>query len=278
MMEDSRDWSPILVLAPLQLAAALSMDFVVLFVGLAAMTLCAWINISLNTATWFQRARHASIPVRIVYVITIMVRMASPQEDPQGSGLAVVGYVLALVMALVDVVWIDGAHFVGRRDGTSIEVLHELKNQVFVCMWRGPPYLNSRYTLLEQVCGVSPDEQLRKQSRIMLVAVVQGIVCELVPVSVDVGDALQDATTTQEGGGKDYALPFCGLDVYDDFFYSAKRLMLTDGPAAHGLQDVPERTSLPVRDDSMPSRKAALHKDSGEPSWVDTNVLRVEDF
>jgi hypothetical protein len=227
--EDSTDWSPILAYAPLQVVAAFSMDPLVLFTGIAVMAICVFIGLQMNHATQYHLDRFVSLPFRIVYAILTAYRLFASGALQDGNAVAVVGYLIVLGVIGFDCIAGDVVQFLGRRNGSRLEILRELGNQVFIVKWHGLPHKNPYYDLPDRIIGVPPGEQRSTNSRYMIVAVVQGILCELLPNDENMKVALENLITgrgTPDGQAveKDWLMPFCGLDVFDSINSDLRRL------------------------------------------------------
>jgi len=178
-------------------------------------------------------------------MLAMLVRMSVATGD-NASGMATLAYIGGFLITMFDIVRGDIYQLLGRRQAVNYEVIQPLKNQVMVCRWHGPPHLNPHYVYPEKICGINPREQRSERSRIVLIAVVQGILCELEPFEPDQDQRwFEDAFISSSCSNGDWTLPFCGCDVYDEYAHDYRKLGEIEARKTAGggdwLEDEPKK-------------------------------------
>jgi hypothetical protein len=269
--EDAPDWSPVITLAPLQFLAAFCMDPYTLMMGLFVLALSIFIQLHMNHSNLYQIDRFMSLPFRLLYIIVAFIRLATAEAVQDGNMVASLGYILIIGVLAFDFVMGDARQLLGRRNGSRFEMFRDLGNQVYIVKWHGLPHKNPHYTLPDTIIDVPEKEQRTPNMRYMLVAVVQGILCELLPLDANTklalehvitSRALSDDSTEGSATDKDWWMPFCGLDVFDSIKSDIRRLSAYDKANAVNKLKKEDREDM---DDFMAAR--ARMSTSAQQGW-----------
>lgn len=219
---DPVNFSPLLVLVPMTLLTTLSMDVLVIFLAAPLLLGCYAIDCACNWYKWYWAARHFSLPIRIAYMAAVILSMGMQTAI---TGMQVLGYLLAIGMILVDFAFGDFKQLLGRRVGDYYEIIRPLRNEVFVCRWHGTPRRNPLYRLPERIVGMGVMEQRSEWRHVMLIAVIQGIICELIPIEKEDETWWKDRLfEARKEGKQELILPFCGCDVFDNYYVDLGRI------------------------------------------------------
>jgi len=173
------------------------------------------------------------------YVIVVFIRIVTAEEIKKGNVVALFGYIIILLVLGYDFIGGDLIQFLGRRNGSRYETVRDLGNQVYICKWHGLPHKNPHYILPDSIIDVPEREQRSSNSRYVILAVVQGILCELLPFSEETKLALEHVITQsfvseadKKASDKDWWMPFVGLDVFDSLKSDIRRLTVWEKSTA----------------------------------------------
>lgn len=206
------EWSPALLHAPALFLAVVTADPAVCILGFFHLLWIILVDVMTNSAYRYAYARVFTWPVRMVYFIFLITRMAASEQLT-----AVLGSLGLVLVCLGDFILGDVQSLRAHRLKTYYEVLRVLPNQVVVCRKandiRG--YLHK-----EEITGwPNNDKDHWSVSHVVLVANVMGILAELIPISPDdemaiLSEARRTETSTLRSVGLDVFSATFGEDVY----------------------------------------------------------------
>lgn len=200
-------WSPLMCYVPLVLMVCLTSDLALVVGGIIVVVLTLFIHWFLNTPDLYRIARLASVPIRIAFLVWLIMRVQANQATGTGEALAIVGFVLGFVTCLGEFGLGDGGALKSYRLHCSYEVLRALPNRIFICRRIGAagseqanrdiPPVN------ECVTGMGA-----WQLNYALIADVKGLIVELKPMSQN--DWTEVYEERHIRGHR-----FIGLDIYN---------------------------------------------------------------
>eukprot|EP00928_Gymnodinium_smaydae_P096767 TRINITY_DN8612_c0_g4_i1.p1 TRINITY_DN8612_c0_g4~~TRINITY_DN8612_c0_g4_i1.p1 ORF type:complete len:418 (+),score=74.14 TRINITY_DN8612_c0_g4_i1:160-1413(+) len=221
----NRYWSPLLVFLPLMpLLVSFTLDAAMVVVSVPFLMVQMALDHLTNKFWMFKYSRYISLLLRFPYVILVFVRFNEHLASADVSVLRILGYLCTVLMMLGDFYVGDIKQLQSKRDGAYLEVLNDLENRVFICRWHGPPHANPHYRIPEDICGVPESQQRSSFRHIMIITVIQGIICELEPLS-DADHAWLKMKVVNTNPGEDLEMWYYGCDVYDQVFFNASRVL-----------------------------------------------------
>lgn len=204
-------WSPVMVYFPLIPLTLLADDFVVFALAAFVNLFTLLVSISTSTHRFYFWGRLISLPARLVFLFVALARI-------QGGGLQLLGYAITVIGALVDIGFGDLQLLLRMKHQCSYQITKTLPNQVFVCSRTGhadATLEDDRKPLPEKLTGVkdSGDGMVR------LIANVQGLLVELVPVQAKVDGEMFAVEHEQRAQFPHLGnLKFLGLDLLSPEF------------------------------------------------------------
>jgi hypothetical protein len=199
-------WSSCMVLFPVVPITMISGDTLVLFVTTLLAFLCLAVAVITNRHNLYFWGRPLTIPVRLAYLVFVLVRLSN------GSGLEILGYLAPLILMVIDF-WLGDLSLLGSQRFTCrYDVIRTLPNQVFVCRRDGD---NSRVRERKRTLSEAVTGGMAGDSSLCIIANLQGLLMELSPV-----DREQDGLTFSLEHSKRVADPaigpvrYLGVDIF----------------------------------------------------------------
>lgn len=199
-------WAPVLLHVPMILFLALAADLTVAVVSLTILLLVLFIQWATNSPECYRWSRPIHLPLRLVLLGWIVVRMGA---NSGASAAGLIGFLVALVLCIVEMVLGDGGAICAYRLHCSYEVLQPLPNRIFVCRRHGAAHsadvIGRGNPVDEKISGFG-----HWASDYALIADVKGLIVELRPM-----DAADWKLLFQEKQiDSDAVHRYIGLDVY----------------------------------------------------------------
>lgn len=166
-------WSPAMVYLPLLPLTLIADDSTVFSFSAFVLAFTLIVSIAANGHRFYWWSRFMSLPARLAFVAVVLSRI-------QGGTMQLLGYLLTVFGALIDLGFGDLAAFLAMKHQCSFNVLKTLPNQVYVCGRFGHvDGMEKRRPIPEKITGVSDSGD----GRVCLIANIQGLLIELLPVS-----------------------------------------------------------------------------------------------
>lgn len=199
-------WSPTMVYFPLVPLTLLADDSSVFLFAAFILFFSLLVGIFSNSHTYYWWARCISLPARLAFMVLVLVRSS-------GGAIQLLGYMITLFGALLDLILGDLMAFNSMKMQCSYDVLKTLPNQVLVChriglrdrMAEG----QSRQALPEKLIGMKDPGD----GSMCLIANVQGLLVELVPMSSEDAYILSDEHQKRAQFADLGNLKFVGVDL-----------------------------------------------------------------
>lgn len=184
-------WSSVMLLAPQVFPIVLVGNFLLMTVCLMTFLFNLFVAVHLNHHEWYRAQRLVTLPVRVIFLVVLFDSVSVPSLLNQGKIVNAMGYIIATVMSLLDIVTGDGVALLCRGLECKYEIIRELPNNVWVCKRKdGQPEGSGSTTQAKRdrvkihsgICGVHNwDECLD----LVLIADVHGLLVELVRPNKD---------------------------------------------------------------------------------------------
>lgn len=185
------DRSPVMWFAPTLPLMLLASDTLAFVLGFILLFLCHLISIVTNNHWTYWLTRTLSLPFRIGFVAVLFIRLnAAVSVD----FLVICGFLAPILIFAGDIVMGDLQSLLCLKLTCSYKILRELPNQVFVCQRIGDNERahgrvgddvitrGNRHGLCEEITGVAYDTEGASKVKVTLIANVQGVLVELLPV------------------------------------------------------------------------------------------------
>jgi len=178
-------WSSVMVLAPQLFPIVLAGEITLMIVCLVTFLFCLFVAVQTNHHVWYRAQRLVTLPMRLIFLMTLFNSVSVPDLLNQGKVINVLGYIIAVMMTIVDFTMGDAAVVLCRQMESTYEIVQELPHNVWVCRLSNgqPPATNDvqakreRGVIDKGICGVPNwDECLD----LALIADVHGLIVELV--------------------------------------------------------------------------------------------------
>mmetsp|Transcript_31254 Transcript_31254/g.72887 ORF Transcript_31254/g.72887 Transcript_31254/m.72887 type:complete len:498 (-) Transcript_31254:158-1651(-) len=170
-------WSPVACLAPMAMALGLTADFVQVIICLLTLGLVSAVSKIMNTPDLYRYTRVVTFPLRIGFFVYLCATVST-------SSLTVaLGYLLAIMCAMTDLIMGDGGVFSGIKHECHYEVLRVLPTtRIFMCRRTGAASMSQhrRVPIEEGLTGMGAWE-----SDMAMIADINGLLVELVPLTLD---------------------------------------------------------------------------------------------
>lgn len=201
-------WSPAMIYAPLFPFSLLSGDFTVFYFAGFIFFASLLISLFCNSSRHVAHERAILFPARLIFLVVTLTKI-------QGEALQLLGYVVIILACLFDHIRGDLQVFASMRYRCSYEIIKSLPNQVFVC-WRigdHSQFVGRKHTLLdEHVTGLKDPGD----NSLCLIANVQGLLVELLPVSKEDEEIFKDEHGFRSSDAASGNLLYYGVDMFHD--------------------------------------------------------------
>jgi hypothetical protein len=180
-------WSSAMIYLPVVPFTILASDTTVFVATLLLAGFCMLVSMATNYHQFYFWTRAMTAPVRLVIMIIVLARM-------KGGALNIVGYLIPFCAVLLDFYLGDIKVLCSGQFYCRYELVRALPNQVFICLRKGDNERDRgpRKPLSEKITGVAASGM----NELCLVANLQGLLLELVPVDKEADYPSFDATHT----------------------------------------------------------------------------------
>jgi len=202
-------WAPIMLYVPMILFLSIAADLAAAVAAIVNLTLILFLQWIFNTPELYRWARPVTLFQRLVLLIYLIGRMGVKSGEEGAGATVTVGFVIALMICVLEILLGDGSAVSAYRLHCSYEVLRPLPNRIFVCRRKGAAHSEETVGRSEPVCekitGIGYWEE-----DMALIADVKGLIVELRPMSRKDWDLIWAEKRDKE----DVIHRFIGLDVY----------------------------------------------------------------
>jgi len=168
-------WSPVLCLAPMALATAFTLEYLLTLCAVCVLGFVYMLTVLMNTPRWYRRVRLLTFPLRLAFMICVLIDL------PSSSTVSVLGRLASAAISLVDIIGGDLLMLRSLRYACTYEVQKVLPNRVFVCKRRGADRAEAdfghRGKIKDVITGLS-----RWKDNFILLADIKGLIVELRPL------------------------------------------------------------------------------------------------
>mmetsp|Transcript_37391 Transcript_37391/g.59925 ORF Transcript_37391/g.59925 Transcript_37391/m.59925 type:complete len:387 (-) Transcript_37391:353-1513(-) len=177
------------------------------FVAMGIVTaFCMIVSVATNSGRYYFWARPITAPFRFAMLIITLVNIG-------GDMLKIVGYLITFFAVLVDFGFGDMRVLCSGHFYCRYELVRALPNQVFVCRRKGDNarIREPRKALAEKFSGIMESGQ----NEVCLLANLQGLLVELVPVDANIDYPSFDHSHTQRRMDPSISkLKYMGVDIF----------------------------------------------------------------
>jgi len=205
-IEGGSRYSPLMLYAPMGFACVLAQDNNLAHAAVLLLFLIFAISRGMNSMKLYRYARTTTLLLRLGFMALVILRM-----DFKDS-FRTFGYLLALAMCAVDLLWGDLRLLTSFRLHCHYEVIRIFPNRVALCRRVGGSYSNSsdyKKPVHQDVSGIGNWEKT-----FILIADIYGILFELRPVSAKDWRALWELHKAEFEDEEDTRPVFVGIDIF----------------------------------------------------------------
>merc|ERR1719265_493041 len=177
-------WAPIMLYVPMIMFLSIAADIDATIGAIFVLLLIIFVHWILNAPRWYRICRIVTFPIRLVWLYFLTGRMAAKGAEETSTAMSTFGFLLAIMISLVELVLGDCGGVCSYRQHCSYEVVKTLPNRLFICRRHGAAHstdpLGRSLSVSEKITGMGS-----WQSDYALIADVKGLIMELRPMSIE---------------------------------------------------------------------------------------------
>lgn len=175
-------WAPIMLYVPMILLLSFGADVGSTMISSVVLAISIAIQWLMNTPRFYRFTRLATFPFRIVLLILLIQGMQAKSQKETSSGMTTAGFVIAILLCVLEILVGDGQTLASYRLHCYYEVIKPLPNRLFVCRRHGAAHSSEIFgeftPVSEKVSGIGG-----WQRDFALIADMKGLIVELKPMS-----------------------------------------------------------------------------------------------
>lgn len=202
-------WAPVVLHVPMILCLCIAADINASFGAICMLALTIAIYCLANTPQLYRFSRIVTFPIRLVLFYWLIARMGVKADKEEPSMMAQLGFIVAIVFCIAEIIAGDIGSLIAYRLHCSYEVVKALPNRIFICRRLGAAHSQSEDSrsnaVSEKITGMG-----FWQEDFALIADVKGLIVELRPMSLEDWKLVFMEKQEDEG----IVHRYIGLDVY----------------------------------------------------------------
>jgi len=223
-------WSPAMVYAPLVPFTLLTDDFALFIFAAFIFPMVLLVSVATNHHRFYFWTRAITVLARLAFLVFVITRI-------QGGAFQLLGYLVTLFAVVGDLIRGDFAMASNMSLYCHYEIIRTLPNQIFVCWREGDHSVMKSQGERALIPGSVTGMQDPGDGTLCLIANIQGLLIELIPLDKDEdADKFNEEHTMRVSDPSLGRLMFYGVDLFS--------------PAIKNLSDLEEmkrRTATPVQ-------------------------------
>lgn len=202
-------WAPVVLHVPMILCLCIAADISASFGAICMLALTISIYCLANSPKFYRFSRLATFPIRLALIYWLIARMGVKADVEEPSMMVSLGFIVALIFCIAEIVAGDIGSLIAYRLHCSYEIVKTLPNRIFICRRLGAAHSQTEDSrsngVSEKITGMGS-----WQEDFALIADVKGLIVELRPMSLEDWKLV----TMEKQEKEDMIHRYIGLDVY----------------------------------------------------------------